>query len=103
MGHDAPMTVNPDGTRVMIATREELEINNVPLNFRDYCAHLLIPLNKCRVKEYYLPWKCGDERHAYEQCQYDEMKKKNDLVKEKAEAHAAAALAKQQPHSTEEY
>ena len=27
---------------------------------------LLIPLNKCRHKEYYLPWKCEDERHGYE-------------------------------------
>lgn len=30
----------------------------LPLAYRDSCAHLLIPLNKCRVKEWYLPWKC---------------------------------------------
>jgi len=30
----------------------------VPLAYRDSCANLLIPLNKCRYNEYYLPWKC---------------------------------------------
>eukprot|EP01132_Coremiostelium_polycephalum_P002306 gene2306-2845_t len=65
-------TINPDGSRKMIATQHEMDINNVPLNFRDYCAHLLIVLNKCRSREYYLPWKCSEERHAYEKCQYDE-------------------------------
>ena len=30
----------------------------LPLAYRDSCAGLLIPLNKCRVKEFYLPWKC---------------------------------------------
>lgn len=33
---------------------------------------LLIPLNICRHKENYLTWKCDDERHAYDKCQYDE-------------------------------
>lgn len=33
---------------------------------------LAIPLNKCRQKNFYLPWKCEDERHTYEKCQYDE-------------------------------
>lgn len=44
----------------------------LPLAYRDSCAGLLIPLNRCRVKEYYLPWKCENERHSYEKCQYDE-------------------------------
>lgn len=30
----------------------------LPLPYRDSCAHLLIPLNRCRFNEYYLPWKC---------------------------------------------
>jgi hypothetical protein len=30
----------------------------LPLAYRDSCAHLLIPLNRCRREEYYLPWKC---------------------------------------------
>jgi len=67
----------------------------LPLPYRDSCAHLLIPLNKCRVDEYYLPWKCEvrksllrfgnvgetlmsrqNERHSYEKCQYEEFKKR---------------------------
>eukprot|EP00899_Mesostigma_viride_P026895 jgi/Mesvir1/7390/Mv19191-RA.1 len=39
-------------------------------------AGLLIPLNKCRREELYLPWKCQDERHAYEKCQYVEFLKR---------------------------
>lgn len=30
----------------------------LPLAYRDGCANLLIPLNRCRREEYYLPWKC---------------------------------------------
>ena len=48
--------------------------NKVDLAWRDYCAHLLIPLNKCRRDSFYLPWKCGDLRHEYEKCQYFQYK-----------------------------
>ena len=57
---------------VMPVSEEEMEKERVPLVFRDYCAHLLIPLNRCRLETYYLPWKCGAERHEYERCQYVE-------------------------------
>jgi hypothetical protein len=30
----------------------------LPLAYRDNCAHLLVPLNKCRYDTFYLPWKC---------------------------------------------
>lgn len=30
----------------------------LPIAYRDSCANLLIPLNRCRYEEYYLPWKC---------------------------------------------
>ncbi|KAK3178478.1 hypothetical protein OEA41_000614 [Lepraria neglecta] len=58
------------------ATREQMSEARLPLAYRDSCAHLLIPLNRCRFEEYYLPWKCVDERHSYEKCQYDEFKKR---------------------------
>lgn len=32
----------------MPVSHEELRKEKVPIAFRDYCAHLLIPLNKCR-------------------------------------------------------
>lgn len=40
------------------ATREEMSAARLPLAYRDSCAHLLIPLNRCRHNEYYLPWRC---------------------------------------------
>ena len=40
------------------ATREEMSAAKLPLAYRDSCAHLLIPLNKCRFDNYYLPWRC---------------------------------------------
>ncbi|KAF1966307.1 hypothetical protein BU23DRAFT_487031 [Bimuria novae-zelandiae CBS 107.79] len=56
------------------ATRKEMSDARLPLAYRDSCAHLLIPLNRCRHDEFYLPWKCEDERHSYEKCQYEEFK-----------------------------
>ncbi|XP_078448461.1 NADH-ubiquinone oxidoreductase B18 subunit [Wolffia australiana] len=58
-------------SKPMIATQEEMVQAKVPIPYRDQCAHLLIPLNKCRSKEFYLPWKCEDERHTYEKCEYE--------------------------------
>jgi len=60
----------------MGASRQAMADARLPLAYRDSCAHLLIPLNKCRVDEYYLPWKCENERHSYEKCQYEEFKKR---------------------------
>lgn len=58
-------------SKKMIATQAEMVENKVPLPYRDQCAHLLIPLNKCRQSEFYLPWKCENERHSYEKCEYE--------------------------------
>lgn len=56
----------------MTATHKEMADARLPLGYRDFCADLLIPLNKCRSETYYLPFKCQDLRHDYEKCQYDE-------------------------------
>ncbi|CAI9768465.1 unnamed protein product [Fraxinus pennsylvanica] len=56
----------PGSSKKMIATQEEMVEAKVPIPYRDQCAHLLIPLNKCRQAEFYLPWKCEAERHTYE-------------------------------------
>ncbi|KAI1747802.1 NADH-ubiquinone oxidoreductase B18 subunit-domain-containing protein [Xylaria castorea] len=58
------------------ATREEMRDAKLPIAYRDSCANLLMPLNRCRVDTYYMPWKCEDERHSYEKCQYEEFKKR---------------------------
>lgn len=60
------------GASEMIATREEMRDAKLDIGYRDFCAHLLIPLNECRRKSFFLPWKCEHERHVYEKCQYKE-------------------------------
>lgn len=40
------------------ATKSQMSEARLPIPYRDSCAHLLIPLNRCRYEEYYLPWKC---------------------------------------------
>lgn len=44
------------------ATREEMSEARLPHAYRDSCAHLLIPLNKCRKATWYAPWKCEVRR-----------------------------------------
>ncbi|KAG6766026.1 hypothetical protein POTOM_030091 [Populus tomentosa] len=61
----------PGSSKPMIATQEEMVEARVPIPYRDQCAHLLIPLNKCRHAEFFLPWKCENERHIYEKCEYE--------------------------------
>ena len=58
------------------------EVARVPLVFRDYCAHILIPLNQCRVKTWYSPWKCTDLRHSYEKCQFDEYERRVAIARQ---------------------
>ncbi|PXF48213.1 NADH dehydrogenase [ubiquinone] 1 beta subcomplex subunit 7 [Gracilariopsis chorda] len=64
----------------MQCTDEEMAQNRIPLDYRDFCAHKLIPLNNCRRKNLYLPFRCEDERHDYEKCQYDQyMRRVNEM------------------------
>ncbi|SPO48879.1 related to NADH-ubiquinone oxidoreductase B18 subunit [Moesziomyces antarcticus] len=68
------------------ASVDEANAARLPLGYRDQCSALLIPLNKCRKQTLYAPWKCEDERHTYEKCQYDEQRELSQLKKAKAEA-----------------
>jgi len=70
--------------------RQAMANARLPLQYRDSCAHLLIPLNKCRVEEWYLPWKCENERHSYEKCQYVEFKKRVARMDEIRDAKGGA-------------
>ena len=56
----------------MWASEAEMAKAQLPMDARDYCAHLLIPLNRCRVDNLYLPWTCQQQKHAYEKCVYEE-------------------------------
>ena len=64
----------------MKVTHEEMKAERVPLLFRDYCAHILIPLNKCRVKHWYSPFQCTELRHMYEKCQYEEFERRVQIA-----------------------
>lgn len=71
-------------------SQEELHSARIDLASRDFCAHLLVPLNECRRKSLYMPWSCGAQRHAYEKCEYFDYKrrvaakeKENEAEKEK--------------------
>lgn len=60
--------------------------HKIPLAWRDRCASLLVPLNKCRLEGWYLPWNCQQERHDYEECQYlDFLRRVKEMEKLKAE------------------
>ncbi|KAH7515450.1 hypothetical protein FEM48_Zijuj10G0027500 [Ziziphus jujuba var. spinosa] len=83
-------------SKKMIATQEEMVESRVPLAYRDQCAHLLIPLNKCRQSEFYLPWKCENERHVYEKCQYELVMERMLKMQKIREEEAKLKQAKKQ-------
>ncbi|PSN34255.1 NADH dehydrogenase [ubiquinone] 1 beta subcomplex subunit 7 [Blattella germanica] len=58
--------------RVMIATEAEMESAKLPLEDRDYCAHLLIKYRACRADK--APWlyQCEHEKHVYLNCEYED-------------------------------
>ena len=56
----------------MPVSHEVMDKEGLPIHWRDYCAHLLIPLRKCRIESFFLPWTCEQEKHVYERCEYVE-------------------------------
>ncbi|KAL1222683.1 NADH dehydrogenase [ubiquinone] 1 beta subcomplex subunit 7 [Cardamine amara subsp. amara] len=86
----------PGSSKKMIATQEEMAAAKIALGSRDQCAHLLIPLNKCRQAEFYLPWKCEDERHVYEKCEYELVMERMLAMKKIREEEALAKQNKLQ-------
>lgn len=79
----------------MHITPAELSREKIPLAFRDYCAHLLPSLNKCRREHYYLPWHCDLERTAWNKCQYDDYQRRMRVLerRKKFEEEKAARAA----------
>ena len=69
-----------------------LKKEQVPIAYRDKCAHLLVPLNRCRRETWFNPNQCGTHRHLYEECQYISWERRCE-GKQKMEAAAAAAAA----------
>ena len=69
---DTPLVISA----IHCNTQEEMASAKIDIGYRDFCAHLLIPLNACRRNNFYLPWRCEHERHAYEKCQYFDYKRR---------------------------
>jgi NADH dehydrogenase (ubiquinone) 1 beta subcomplex subunit 7 len=71
-------------TPEMKVTPQQMAAANLPMHVRDYCAHILIPLNKCRRQTMYLPGGCHDELHSYEICMYKEYERRRQIKNEGA-------------------
>ncbi|KAF3975482.1 hypothetical protein ACB098_03G092200 [Castanea mollissima] len=84
-------------SKKMIATQAEMVEAKVPIPYRDQCAHLLIPLNKCRQAELYLPWKCETERHIYEKCEYELVMERMIKMQKIREQEANSKSGKKSP------
>mgnify|MGYP003975581851 CR=1 FL=1 len=64
------------------ATPEDMAANQVPMHVRDYCADIVIPLNKCRRINMYKPWACEELMHSYEICMYKEYERRRQIKKD---------------------
>uniref|UniRef100_T1J207 NADH dehydrogenase [ubiquinone] 1 beta subcomplex subunit 7 n=1 Tax=Strigamia maritima TaxID=126957 RepID=T1J207_STRMM len=58
--------------REMIATQEELIAAKIPMDHRDYCAHLLLDYQKCWIKAYPYTPQCEHSKHVYLTCEYED-------------------------------
>lgn len=72
---------------------QELKANQIPVAYRDKCAHLLVDLNKCRRETFFNPDKCTHQRHIYEECQYIAWSARCEAKKKEMAAAAAKAAA----------
>jgi len=69
-GFDTPITRLRRPPRKMNMTSEEMHEANMPIRLRSWCAHHVMPLHKCRLENYWLPYKCEHEREMFEKCRY---------------------------------
>ncbi|XP_072278425.1 NADH dehydrogenase [ubiquinone] 1 beta subcomplex subunit 7 [Pyxicephalus adspersus] len=80
LGENEPDPLNipasPEGEhfkeRVMVATQEQMNLAQLPLAQRDYCAHHLIKYMKCKRDMYPNIFSCKHERHEWEYCQHED-------------------------------
>ncbi|KAJ8902690.1 hypothetical protein NDN08_006010 [Rhodosorus marinus] len=73
----------PEGDRSkMQLSLEECEWAQIPPYRQNYCSHLKVPLKKCMVDNYSLPWKCKYQMHTLEKCEIDLLQKKMREVHE---------------------
>ncbi|KAH1176532.1 hypothetical protein KIL84_021266 [Mauremys mutica] len=56
--------------RVMVATQQQMNDAQLPLEQRDYCAHHLIKLMKCKRDSFPNFLACRHERHEWDYCEH---------------------------------
>ncbi|XP_051558733.1 NADH dehydrogenase [ubiquinone] 1 beta subcomplex subunit 7-like [Myxocyprinus asiaticus] len=84
--------------RVMVATQEQMNMAMLPVEQRDYCAHHLLKLMKCKRDNFPNFLACKHERHDWDYCQHQdyvmrmkeyERERRLNLRKKRIETQAA--------------
>uniref|UniRef100_A0A8C5NUG6 NADH dehydrogenase [ubiquinone] 1 beta subcomplex subunit 7 n=1 Tax=Jaculus jaculus TaxID=51337 RepID=A0A8C5NUG6_JACJA len=70
--------------RVMVATQQEMSDAQLPLEQRDYCAHYLLRLLKCKRDHFPNFLACSHERHDWDYCEHlDYVKRMKEFERER--------------------
>ncbi|KAK2909384.1 hypothetical protein Q8A67_005221 [Cirrhinus molitorella] len=84
--------------REMVATQEQMNLAMLPVEQRDYCAHHLLKLLKCKRDNFPNFLACQHERHDWDYCEHQdyvmrmkeyERERRLNLRKKRIEANAA--------------
>ncbi|KAI3634599.1 hypothetical protein MIR68_006980 [Amoeboaphelidium protococcarum] len=59
----------------MQISNEEMDRLQVPVEYRDYCAHHFVQWSKCMRSNVLQRAKCHHELHEWEGCQYQQYKR----------------------------
>uniref|UniRef100_A0A3Q1I148 NADH dehydrogenase [ubiquinone] 1 beta subcomplex subunit 7 n=2 Tax=Anabas testudineus TaxID=64144 RepID=A0A3Q1I148_ANATE len=86
--------------REMVASQEQMNLAQLPLQQRDYCAHYLLKFMKCKRDNWPNFMACKHERHDWDYCEHQdyvmrmkeyERERRLQLRKKRIEAQAQAA------------
>ncbi|XP_063293437.1 NADH dehydrogenase [ubiquinone] 1 beta subcomplex subunit 7 [Pelobates fuscus] len=58
--------------RVMVASQEQLNLAQIPVDQRDYCAHHLMKFLKCKRDMWPNFLACKHERHEWDLCEHED-------------------------------
>ncbi|XP_058609703.1 NADH dehydrogenase [ubiquinone] 1 beta subcomplex subunit 7 [Onychostoma macrolepis] len=84
--------------REMVATQDQMNLAMLPVEQRDYCAHYLLKLLKCKRDNFPNFLACKHERHDWDNCEHQdyvmrmkefERERRLNLRKKRIEANAA--------------
>ncbi|XP_041519602.1 NADH dehydrogenase [ubiquinone] 1 beta subcomplex subunit 7 [Microtus oregoni] len=74
--------------RVMVATQQEMNDAQLTLQQRDYCAHYLIRLLKCKRDSFPNFLACKHEQHDWDYCEHlDYVKRMKEFERERRLLH----------------